>query len=296
METLMMAYPGPPVVNAAKHRDQKALDELIADYMPLVFTIVGWALDGHADVDDVVQGTMLNVVRGISGLQEPDAFRSWTVTIAVREVRDRRCQWVGGDGGLDDMRGTADPGADFVDLTILQLGLCGQCRETVEATRWLDEADQDLHTLWWLEAADQITCGELASALELSPEYPAVRAAHEGATEERAGDGALGVDRASLQAAHHRRRHPTQQRPQQHAQHAPALRDRTRHRNRCGSRPSIPHQSQTGGPHHGRTTPTRRSSSPPVTSGVGTRLPHTCLPDGRRPSAWCHTSSAPSME
>lgn len=73
------------------------------------------------------------------------------------------------------MQGVADPGADFVDLTILQLGLTDQRRETAEATRWLDEADRDLLALWWLEAAGQITRGELAVALELTPAYAAVR-------------------------------------------------------------------------------------------------------------------------
>jgi ADP-ribose pyrophosphatase YjhB (NUDIX family) len=47
------------------------------------------ALDGHADVDDVVQDTMLRVVHGLSGLRDPAAFRSWLVAIAIRQVRDR---------------------------------------------------------------------------------------------------------------------------------------------------------------------------------------------------------------
>lgn len=81
---------GHHVVYAAQHGDQRALDELIASYLPLVYNIVGRALRGHADVDDVVQETMLRVVNGLSGLRDPAAFRSWLVSIAIREVRDSR--------------------------------------------------------------------------------------------------------------------------------------------------------------------------------------------------------------
>ena len=172
----MPDYPGQHVIHAARMGDQRALDELIAAYLPLVYNIVGHALRGHADVDDVVQETMLKVINGISGLRDAKAFRSWTVSIAMREIRDsrRRKPPVRG-AGLDELQGIADPGADFVDLTILELGLTDQRRETAEATRWLDEDDRDLLALWWLEAAGQITRGELAEALELTPAYAAVR-------------------------------------------------------------------------------------------------------------------------
>lgn len=172
----MADHHDPQLIYAAQRGDQQALDALIAAYLPLVYNIVGRALRGHADVDDVVQETMLRVVNGISGLRDPAAFRSWVVSIAIHEVRDSRSRkQPAGDGGLEELRGIADPGADFVDLTILRLGLSDQRRETAEATRWLDEADRDLLTLWWLEAAGQITRGELAVALEVTPSYAAVR-------------------------------------------------------------------------------------------------------------------------
>ncbi|MFF3500303.1 RNA polymerase sigma factor [Streptomyces sp. NPDC003247] len=49
----------------------------MADYLPLVYNIVGRAMDGHPDVDDVVQETMLRAVRGLPALRQPDRFRSW---------------------------------------------------------------------------------------------------------------------------------------------------------------------------------------------------------------------------
>ncbi|WP_211265457.1 RNA polymerase sigma factor [Actinacidiphila oryziradicis] len=77
------------MVVAARDGDQGALEELVADSLPLVYNIVGRALGAHSDVDDVVQETLLRVVRGLSDLRDPDAFRSWLVAITVRQVRNR---------------------------------------------------------------------------------------------------------------------------------------------------------------------------------------------------------------
>ena len=80
--------PGVPEVIAAQEGDRRALDDLLAGYLPLIYNIVGRALNGHADVDDVVQETMLRAVRGLAGLRDPAAFRSWLVAVAVRQVHD----------------------------------------------------------------------------------------------------------------------------------------------------------------------------------------------------------------
>src|SRR5439155_22563258 len=107
------------VVRAAQRGDQRALDALVAAYLPLVYNIVGRALNGHADTDDVVQETMLAAVRGLGGLRDTTRFRSWLVAITVRELRTR---WRRNDPVPDDlMAEIADPGADFVDLTIVRL-------------------------------------------------------------------------------------------------------------------------------------------------------------------------------
>src|ERR1700684_4174490 len=75
-------------VAAACHGDDAALAALAAGYLPLVYNIVGRAMNGHPDVDDVVQETMLRAVRGVGELRDPAAFRSWLVAIAIRQVRD----------------------------------------------------------------------------------------------------------------------------------------------------------------------------------------------------------------
>ncbi|MFD7445044.1 sigma-70 family RNA polymerase sigma factor [Streptomyces sp. NPDC059909] len=167
------------MIMAAQAGDQHAQDRLVAAYLPLVYNIVGRALNGHADVDDVVQETMLRVLGGLDGLRSPDSFRSWLVAITMNQIRghwrERRSGAISVGGDLEDAYEVVDPGADFVDLTITRLGLSGQRRETAEATRWLDEDDRALLSLWWLEAAGELSRAEVAAALELTPQHTAVR-------------------------------------------------------------------------------------------------------------------------
>ena len=83
----------------------------------------------------------------------------------ARAVPDPR----GGAGGRPGRRTCADPGADFADLAILRLELTGQRREIADATRWLDEDNRELLSLWWLEAAGELTRDEIALSLGIGP-------------------------------------------------------------------------------------------------------------------------------
>ncbi|MFF1701883.1 sigma-70 family RNA polymerase sigma factor [Streptomyces sp. NPDC058252] len=168
------------LVRAAQAGDQRALDTLVSDYLPLIYNIVGRALDAPSDTDDVVQEVMLQMIRDLRTLRDPEAFRSWLVAIAMREVRRHWRVRRGGPAtaGIEDLEETAllaDPGADFVDLTITVLHLSGQRQETAEATRWLDADDRQLLSLWWMEVAGRLTRAELATAMELPMPQTAVR-------------------------------------------------------------------------------------------------------------------------
>jgi len=166
------------MVQAARDGNQRALDDLVAQCLPLVYNIVGRALNGHADVDDIVQETLLRVVRDLPKLRHPDRFRSWLVAITVHQIRNgwraRSTRPVPTD--VEALADVADPGADFVDLIILRLGLQGQHRDVVEATRWLDSDDRELLSLWRLEAAGELTRAEIANAPELPPQHTTVAA------------------------------------------------------------------------------------------------------------------------
>ncbi|WP_217234605.1 RNA polymerase sigma factor [Streptomyces sp. AC555_RSS877] len=158
-------------IAAAQHGDRRALDELVAGWLPLVYNIVGRALNGHADVDDVVQETMLRAVDNLGSLRDPDSFRSWLVAIAMRQIRDR------GRRRTTDRLDESAPreAADFAELTVLRLQLEGQRREVAEAVRWLDDEDRQLLSLWWLEVAGELSRRELAAAVGISRQHAAVR-------------------------------------------------------------------------------------------------------------------------
>ncbi|MDQ0792288.1 sigma-70 family RNA polymerase sigma factor [Streptomyces sp. B1I3] len=166
------------LVKAAQKGDQRAQDRLVASYLPLVYNIVGRALDGHADVDDVVQESVLRMLRGLPALRTPGSFRSWFVAITMNQLREHWRERGSGEMStirMHEAHDVVDHRADFVELTLLRLGLTGQRREVAEATRWLDEDDRALLSLWWLETAGELTRAEVTCALELTAQHTAVR-------------------------------------------------------------------------------------------------------------------------
>ncbi|MFF4751678.1 RNA polymerase sigma factor [Streptomyces sp. NPDC002514] len=168
------------VVRAAQAGDQRALDTLVADHLPLVYNVVGRSLNASSDTDDVVQDVMLQMVRDVGRLRDPAAFRSWLVAIAMRQVRRywrirRAAPPSGGGEGEVETAQPADPGADFADLSTAVLHLSDQRRETAGATRWLDADDRELLAVWWMEVAGQLSRAELAAALEIPPAQAGVR-------------------------------------------------------------------------------------------------------------------------
>jgi len=170
--------PDPGRVAAARAGDVEALDALLADAFPLVYNIVGRALDGHADVDDVVQETLVHVVRGLSGLRDPESFRSWLVAIAVRQVRERsqqRRRAHAHNPAPDAARDFSDPAGGFVSAGLSRLSRSDRRRVVVRAARWLDGDHRVLLALWWLEEVGQLDRADLAAALGLSPRNTAVR-------------------------------------------------------------------------------------------------------------------------
>jgi RNA polymerase sigma factor (sigma-70 family) len=173
MRTPSEIDPDVATVVAAQRGDRRALDQLAAAYLPLVYNIVGRAMNGHPDVDDVVQETMLRAVRGVAELRDPAAFRSWLVAIAIRQVRDSYRDRLAQPSTVE----SDAPSPDFADTTIERLGLSGQRLETAEATRWLDDEDGQVLALWWQEAAGRLRRTDLAVALDLSPAHAAVRVA-----------------------------------------------------------------------------------------------------------------------
>ncbi|MFI0825852.1 sigma-70 family RNA polymerase sigma factor [Streptomyces roseolus] len=166
------------LVVAAQAGDDRAREELIAAYLPLVYNIVGRALSGHADVDDVVQETLLRVVRDLPALRAPESFRSWLVSITLRQINThwhRRSTFAGRTTVLDEARHIPDVGAEPEDMTIMRLHASDERRQVVEAARWLDPDHRALLSLWWQECAGSLSRDDIAAATGLTVAHTGVR-------------------------------------------------------------------------------------------------------------------------
>ncbi|MFJ7069832.1 sigma-70 family RNA polymerase sigma factor [Streptomyces sp. NPDC101115] len=166
------------LVVAAQAGDARAREELIAAYLPLVYNIVGRALSGHADVDDVVQETLLRVVRDLPTLRAPESFRSWLVSITLRQINThwhRQHALADRTTVIDEARRMPDAGAEPVDVTILRLHVSDERRRVVEAGRWLDPDHRVLLSLWWQECVGLLSREDMAAATGLTVAHVGVR-------------------------------------------------------------------------------------------------------------------------
>jgi RNA polymerase sigma factor (sigma-70 family) len=164
------------LVVAAQAGDPRALDELVTGYLPLVYTIARRTLGGPADVDDIVQETMLRVLRELRALRNPESFRPWLMAIATRQVSThlrRRRAAAERTIALDEA--TDAPATDAESLALLRLELSGQRRQVARTRRWLDPDDEVLLALWWLEVAGLLTRTELAATPGTSVAHAGVR-------------------------------------------------------------------------------------------------------------------------
>ena len=166
------------LVVAAQAGDDRAREELIAAYLPLLYNIVGRALNGRADVDDVVQETLLRVVRDLPALRAPESFRSWLVSITLRQInthRHRQRTLADRTTVIDEALRIPDVGAALEDVTILRLHMSDERRQVVEAGRWLDPDHRVLLSLWWQEGAGRLSRDDMAAAMGLTVAHVGVR-------------------------------------------------------------------------------------------------------------------------
>ena len=166
------------LVIAAQAGDSTARDELIAGHLQLLYGIVGRALSGHADVDDVVQDTLLRVVRDLPALRSPDSFRSWLVAIALRQISTHN-HWrrVLADRMtvLDGVDGLVDGAEDLEETAIRRVHVSHLRRQVVDASRWLDPGYRALLSLWWQENAGRLSRSGVAAAAQTSVAHVGVR-------------------------------------------------------------------------------------------------------------------------
>ncbi|MEV6848615.1 sigma-70 family RNA polymerase sigma factor [Actinoplanes sp. NPDC051411] len=166
------------LVVAAQTGDRRALDDLVAASLPLVYSIVRRAMDGQADADDVVQDIMVRALRQLPMLRQVESFRSWLVTIAVHQISTHLHRRAAGErraASLDEAAGMPDLAAEFEDVTVLEVELSAQRRQVLKAGRWLDPDHRVVLSLWLLERAGELSRTEVAAALGAGVAHAGVR-------------------------------------------------------------------------------------------------------------------------
>ncbi|MEV6250389.1 CAP domain-containing protein [Streptomyces sp. NPDC051742] len=171
------------LIRAAQSGDPWARDRVIATHLPLVYNLLGRALNGHRALDELARQTMLRALDGLDGRdgpggpggpggpRDPGGFRPWLLALALHAVREHaQRSSLPGAGGVP-----AAHGPDFADMTVERLRLSGRSREAVEAARWIEPEDSALLALWWLECGGEIGRHEVATALRWSVEHTAAR-------------------------------------------------------------------------------------------------------------------------
>lgn len=168
---------GSQLVLEAQQGDARARDALVAEYLPLLYNVVGRALSGHVDVDDVVQETLLRAVRDLKDLRSPESFRPWLLAIAVHQIDGHLRRQRTADertAAVDDAR--ALPGdVALENETVLRMELSDERRRVAEAARWLDPGFRAVLGLWWQETAGLLSRPELAKAVDTSVAHAGVR-------------------------------------------------------------------------------------------------------------------------
>ncbi|MET9904767.1 sigma-70 family RNA polymerase sigma factor [Streptomyces sp. NPDC006446] len=170
------SFPDRRTVEAARDGDTWAVERLTAGVLPLVYNVVGRAAEADLDVDDIVQDTMVAVIRALPDLRDAAKFRSWLVAIAVRQLTDaRRRARSSRMTTLEHADERHAPEPDFATLFLLRQSLSAEQRQVAAATAWLDPSHRDLLSLWWLEACGRLSRKDIAAAMNLSAAHLAVQ-------------------------------------------------------------------------------------------------------------------------
>ncbi|MGW2787727.1 sigma-70 family RNA polymerase sigma factor [Streptomyces populi] len=169
-------FPDRRTVEAARDGDSGAVERLTAGALPLVYNVVGRAAESDLDVDDIVQDTMVAVIRALPDLRDTGKFRSWLVAIVVRQLTDaRRRARSGRLTTLEHAEERHSPEPDFAALFLLRQSLSAEQRQVAAATAWLDPSHRDLLSLWWLEACGRLSRKDIAEAMTLPAAHLAVQ-------------------------------------------------------------------------------------------------------------------------
>jgi RNA polymerase sigma-70 factor (ECF subfamily) len=74
------------LLQAAAGGDRRAAEALLRELLPRVRNLVRYFVRGDAEVDDIAQESLLNILRGAGGYRGEGSVRSWADRVVVRTV------------------------------------------------------------------------------------------------------------------------------------------------------------------------------------------------------------------
>jgi RNA polymerase sigma-70 factor (ECF subfamily) len=142
------------LVLRAQSGDREAFDALLGDVAPPLLRYVVRVTGDAALAEDVVQETLIAVVRKIAWLSDPSLFRAWAYRIASREAfralkKQRRYVEPAAEGVIEEI--PADP---------------WQRERLLASLEKLSPASRAVITLHYLE---EMPLSEVAAVLDLAP-------------------------------------------------------------------------------------------------------------------------------
>jgi RNA polymerase sigma factor (sigma-70 family) len=115
------------LVDAARHGDPHAVEQLINRYEGVVWSRIRSFRLGEADAHDALQNTWLDMIEHLGDLRDPERLPGWLATIARREalkiVRGRQREIAGLDPDQIERSDEAAPGPerDVIDRAMHSL-------------------------------------------------------------------------------------------------------------------------------------------------------------------------------
>lgn len=143
---------------AAVAGDRRAAHALLTEMLPRVRNLVRYLVRGDADVDDIAQTTLIEILRSLPGYRAEGSLRGWadriTVRVTLSHVRRRRAERAEQERHAPELRAVRDPDAP-PDAYV-------QRRDVV---RWLDQLPDDQRHAVVLHHVMGLSAPELAEEL-----------------------------------------------------------------------------------------------------------------------------------
>ncbi|WP_433236090.1 RNA polymerase sigma factor [Actinomadura nitritigenes] len=98
-------------VAVAAAGERWAVRRLEEESLPLVYNVVGRAVGGGPDVDDIVQETFARALPKLGQLRDAARLRPWLVSIALRQVKRALASQAAGPPGVRCRRRSPRSGA-----------------------------------------------------------------------------------------------------------------------------------------------------------------------------------------